>query len=144
MLVLVLEVTDNMLLAGYRRINKTDYAPDNQDLVEQLATSINYGFDTLFEALNGKLDFKNNFASTITEFTVSVDSDGVPLQKTQFKLKDGQMNVEGLVVLNVSGNEYPTGGVFISFTKQVNFININNIKGLEPEISYTIKVLALG
>ena len=111
MLVLVLEVTDNMLLAGYRRINKTDYAPDNQDLVEQLATSINYGFDTLFEALNGKLDFKNNFASTITEFTVSVDSDGVPLQKTQFKLKDGQMNVEGLVVLNVSVNEYPTGGV---------------------------------
>lgn len=137
-----------MLLGSYRRINKTDYEEQYQKLIEQLAVSVNNGFDTLFDALNGKLDFKNNISSTITEFTVSVDSNGKPQQKTQFKLSGKQQNVEGLIVLNTEGTTdpdlLPTSGISISYTKNNNFIIINNIKGLEAEKSYRIKVLALG
>jgi len=135
-----------MKLPSYRRLYKTDYEETYQALVEKLAVSINYGFDTLYDALNQKLTFEDNFSSTISEFTVTVGSDGAPLQKTQFKLTKSQTTVQGVIVLDCYGtktNDLPTSGVFISFEKNENFININNIKGLRPNIQYTVKVLAL-
>jgi len=135
-----------MKLPSYRRIYKTDYQEDYQALVEKLAVSINYGFDTLYDALNQKLTFTDNFSSTISEFTVTVGADGAPLQKTQFKLTSSQTTVQGVVVLDCYGtrtNDLPISGVFVSFEKNENFVNINNIKGLRPNIQYTIKVLAL-
>jgi hypothetical protein len=135
-----------MKLPSYRRIFKTDYQEDYQPLVEKLAVSINYGFDTLYDALNQKLTFQDNFLSTIAEFNVTVDASGKPSQKTQFKLSGSQNSVQGIIVLNCFGtktNDLPTAGVFISFEKNEQFVNINNIKGLIPNIQYTIKVLAL-
>jgi len=135
-------------LPSYRRIFKTDYAEDYQPLVEKLAVSINYGFDTLYDALNKKLTFADNIASTIAQFTVTVDEDGVPLKKTQFKLNDAQSNVEGLIVLDCYGEKdsklLPTGGIFINFIKNENYIIINNIKGLQSGKSYIIKILSIG
>jgi hypothetical protein len=136
-----------MKLPSYRRIFKTDYAEDYQALVEKLAVSINYGFDTLYDALNQKLNFQDNIASTIADFDVTVDSSGKPRQKTQFKLSGSQTSVQGLIVLNCYGAKdstvLPTGGIFISFNKNENYININYIKGLQTDIQYTIKVLAI-
>lgn len=136
-----------MKLPSYRRIIKTDYAEEYQLLVEKLAVSINYGFDTLYDALNQKLNFEDNISSTIAEFGVTVDSNGKPLQKTQFKLKASQTTVQGLIVLNCFGAKnasiLPSGGIFVSFEKSENFVNINNIKGLIPNIEYTIKLLAI-
>lgn len=136
-----------MKLPSYRRILKTDYTQEYQPLVDKLSVSINYGFDTLYDALNQKLTFQDNIASTITTFNVSVDSTGKPLQLTQFKLSQYQTTVQGVIVLNCYGynnpNELPNAGVFISFSKSENIININYIKGLEPNIQYVINVLAL-
>lgn len=137
-----------MKLPSYRRIFKTDYANDFQPLIEKLAVSINYGFDTLYNALNNNLTFSENIASTITDITISVDKDGVPAkQNTKFKLNSTQTSVNGLLVLNCYEEKTPTAGppsaVFINFTKNENYIVINNIKGLTAGISYVIKVLAI-
>lgn len=136
-----------MKLPSYRRIYKTDYAEDYQALVEKLAVSINYGFDTLYDALNQKLNFQDNIASTITDFTVKVDENGKPTQKTQFKLNSSQSTVQGIIVLNCYGANnpdiLPTSGVFISFEKNEKLVNINNIKGLLPNVLYYIKLLAI-
>lgn len=136
-----------MKLPSYRRIFKTDYAEEYQALVDKLAVSVNYGFDTLYDALNQKLTFQDNFLSTIAEFNVAVDANGKPTQITQFKLSTSQIAIQGLLVLSCTGannpNDLPTSGVFVSFTKSENFVNINNIKGLVPGTLYTLKVLAL-
>jgi hypothetical protein len=136
-----------MKLPSYRRIFKTDYAEQYQELVDKLAVSINYGFDTLYDALNQKLTFQENFLATISEFNVTVNASGNPSQRTQFKLSGNQTSVQGLIVINCfpvnDANALPTSGIFISFNKSENFININNIKGLQPNVLYTLKVLAL-
>ena len=136
-----------MKLPSYRRIFKNDYAEEYEGLVEKLAVSINYGFDTLYDALNQRLNFEDNISSTIAEFAVTVDGNGKPTQKTQFKLKGSQTTVQGVIVLNCFGtrdvNLLPQSGVFVSFERNENFVNINNIKGLLPNVSYTIKLLAI-
>jgi len=134
-------------LASFRRIIKTDFAEQYQPLVEQLAVSVNNGFDTVFNALNGKLNFADNILSTVTEFKVTVKADGTPRQVTQFKLDKNQSNLIGLLVLNVSGVEDPSllanSGLAISYTPNNGIVTINNIKGLQPEKPYNVKVLAL-
>jgi hypothetical protein len=136
-----------MKLPSYRRILKTDYAQEYQSLVDKLAVSINYGFDTLYEALNKRLTFQDNFSSTIATFNVAVDDTGKPLQLTQFRLNSPQTTVQGIIVLNCYGynnsNDLPSSGVFVSFSRNENIVNINYIKGLQPNIQYVINVLAL-
>lgn len=134
-------------LSSYRRLIKTDYAQEYQPLIEQLGVSINNGFDTVFNALNGKLNFADNIASTITEFKVTVTSDGTPQQTTQFRLGNNQTNLIGLLVLNVSGADNPslraTSGLAIAYTPNNGIVTINNIKGLETGKAYLVKVLAI-
>lgn len=134
-------------LASFRRIIKTDFAQEYQPLVEQLAVSVNNGFDTVFNALNGKLNFADNILSTIAEFKVTVSAEGIPQQTTQFKLDKNQSNLIGLLVLNVTGAEDPNlravSGLAISYTPNSGIVTINNIKGLEALKPYNVKVLAL-
>lgn len=134
-------------LSGYRRIMKGDYAEEYRPFIEQLAVSVNNGFDTLFTALNGKLNFYDNIASTIVEIKVAVDSNGKPIQKAQFKLSNNQTNVEGILVLKITGADDPTllaeSGLAISYTLQNNVVTINNIKGLKSQNFYYIKLLAI-
>lgn len=134
-----------MKLPSYRRIFKTDYSDDYQELVEKLSVSINNGFDTVYDALNKKLNFTDNIDSTIAEFTVKVDAGGKPSKNTQFKLQGNQTNVQGLIVINCYDEESnpPPSAVFVSFVRNENSINIKNIKGLEANLTYTIKVLAI-
>lgn len=136
-----------MKLPSYRRIFKTDYAEDYQELVEKLAVSINYGFDTLYDALNKKLTFSENISSTIAEIIVTVGPDGVPLKtSTQFKLDESQKSIQGLVIINCyeeKTNEGPVLAPFISFIKNENNILIKKITGLKPNVSYVIKVLTI-
>jgi hypothetical protein len=137
-----------MKLPSYRRIFKTDYSEDYQPLVEELAVSINYGFDTLYDALNKKLTFDENIQSTISEITVTVDNNGAPLKKnTQFKLTENQKAVQGLIVIDAyetkNTDNPPNSGVFVSFVKNENYILLKNIKGLTPGVSYTLKILAI-
>jgi hypothetical protein len=134
-------------LSGYRRLIKTDFAQEYQPLIEQLGVSINNGFDTVFNALNGKLNFADNILSTIAEFRVTVREDGTPQQTTQFRLDKNQSNLIGLLVLSITGADDPslraTSGLAISYTPNSGTVTISNIKGLEAGKPYLIRVLAL-
>lgn len=134
-------------LSGYRRIVKNDYADEYKPLIDQLSVSVNNGFDTLFNAINGKLNFYDNIASTIVEFKVAVGSGGFPLQKTQFKLSNNQTNVEGILVLRVTGSSdtslLPTSGVGVSYTASSGIVTIDNIQGLQENKTYLLKLLVI-
>ena len=137
-----------MKLPSYRRLFKTDYVEEYQELVDKMAVSINNGFDTLYDALNNKLTFTDNILSTIQEISISVDSNGVPIKKNlQFGLATGQTTIQGLIVIDCyeeKTNNPPLSAPFVSFIKSENKITITNVKGLTPSTNYTIKVLAIG
>ncbi len=134
-------------LSSYRRIVKNDYQDEFKPLIDQLSVSINNGFDTLYNALNGKLNFYDNISSTIAEVKISVDAGGFPLQKTQFKLSGNNTNVEGILVLNAIGYNnsslYPTSGLAVSYSSASGLVTIDNIKGLEPNKVYLVKFLVI-
>jgi hypothetical protein len=135
-------------LSSYRRLYDQDFEPQYKRLVTTLGTTMNASFDELYSALNNKLTFKDNISCTIATFTVTVNSFGVPSVKTQFKLEANQANVEGLMVLDTYGAKDPTilpvAGVFVSFARNDSNIIIQNIKGLQPDTPYKVKVLVIG
>jgi len=133
-------------LPSYRRLMEQDYKPEEQDLVRQLSVSINYGIEAVYELLNGKLTFRDNFNSTIKQLDVEVDSTGKPKVKTIIK-KSGTDKIEGLWVINATNQTkssvYPSSGVLISYTETADSIIIDNIAGLSAGYIWRIKVIAI-
>lgn len=134
-----------MKLPNFRRLFKNDYPKEFQDLIDQLSVSINVGIETLYDALNKRLTFRDNFAGTFKEITVSVDANGKPKNQILFKM-DVDGKVDGLITLYVSNitnpNNYVASGVYISWTQTQNGVLINNIKGLYPNDEYLIRFVA--
>lgn len=137
-----------MKLSSYRRLYDQDFDPEYKKLIEQLGIIVNTSFEELYDALGNKLTFSENLNATIMEVNVTVDDSGKPRNTTQFKLRSGQTTFEGIFVIAARGSKdpsiIPSGGIFISAIKNNNNIIIENIKGLQVDIPYTIKVVALG
>lgn len=135
-----------MKISSQKRIYEQDYGTQYQELMQKLGILINGNFEVLFDAVDGKLGFKDNVASTITTFTVSVDASGTPRTAVSFALDSTQTQVQGLTVINCVGskaNPYPNAVPFISFTQNENKVIVNNIKGLVADVQYSIKVLVI-
>ena len=49
-----------MKLPLFRRLFKTDFKQEFQELVDQLSVSINVGIENLYDALNRKLSLRDN------------------------------------------------------------------------------------
>lgn len=137
-----------MKLPSLRKIFSSDFKAEYKALADQLGILFNGALEPLYNALNNNLTFKDNFAATVIEFSVNVDSTGKPKNATTFKLANNQSNVEGLFVINASGGNDgsipPSGGIFISYAKNGPLVNVTNIKGLTAGVNYKIKVVALG
>ena len=107
-------------LPSFRRIFEQDYEKQYQDLVRQLSVSINYGFEPLYELLNGKLSFTENTASLITTINVEVNATGKPKSKTTIR-KTTSDRFAGFMVIKAenltNSSVYPTAGPFISYTE---------------------------
>lgn len=135
-----------MRLPNFKRLNKGDYSAEEQGLVEKLASSINIGIESLYEALNNRLTFKDNFAGTVVEIQVSVDSTGKPLQTTQFKLTNTN-RVEGTLVIaaNHATNPsiFPIGYPFVSFSVNGDIVTVRNVQGLQPNQPFIVKLVVL-
>lgn len=133
-------------LPGYRRINEQDYDPEDQELVRQLSTTLNYGVEVLYDLLNGKLTFSDNLDSLIKDFNVEVDSNGIPLTRVVLKKKNTN-KIEGLAVIRVDNltnpSVFPTSGVTLSFTETTDSIIINHITGLPISNIFNIKIVTI-
>lgn len=136
-----------MKLGSFRRIYKQDFKPDQQDLADQLGTTINNGFEQLYDGLDGKLSFRDNILATISEFTITVDSEGTPRQTTVLKLNSKQTIVEGVYVIGAIGannpNLLPLAAPFVSYTKNAQTLIIDNVRGLLADNAYKIKLVAI-
>lgn len=134
-------------LSSYRRIYEQDYQGANQELIKQIATPINSSFEELYNLNNNNITFSDNINCTLATFNVTVDANGKPLNSTQFKLSIYQTSVKGLWVINTLNNAnnslYPPSAVFVSFVRADNNVIINNVKGLTPNVGYSITVITI-
>ncbi len=135
-----------MRLPSFRRIFSTDFEDEYKGLLDKLSGTINTGIEALYDALNNKLTFSDNFACTVAEFSVIVDNNGTPTGSTSFRLANTS-KVQGLFVISAvdtaNSSLYPPGAVFVSGTPSTSSYIINNIRGLTAGRKYTIKVIAL-
>lgn len=136
-----------MKLSSFRRIITQDYDKQFQSLIENLGSNINDAFNNVYSALNKRLTFNDNIACTVRDVQITVDSGGNPTAVTTFSLDVQNTPVIGVLVLNVQNLEnsaiYPTSSPFISYIQLNNIVRINNITGLQPNVLYRIKVLAI-
>ena len=135
-----------MKLPNHIRLYKTDFDQEEQGLVEKLASPINPNFQVLFEALNNKLDFQNNFQASVRTVQVEVNAQGIPKSTTIFTLINSN-RVNGVFVIRAENltntNSYVTGAPFISYTQNTDRVTINHITGLIPDNQYSITLIAV-
>jgi len=139
-----------MKLPSFKRLFKGDFKPDDQELVDKMSYTINSGLETLYEALNKRLTFDENFNSSQHTITVTVDANGTPSQRTSVTTTL-QGVVAGIIVTKAinstsftSGAVYPASTPFISYTQSNQQVTINNIKGLTAGIPWTLSFIVLG
>lgn len=133
-------------LPSYRRVIEQDYPTQYQDLVRQLSVTLNYGFDSLYQLLNGKLTFADNMDSTTKTISVQVDASGIPTTNTVIT-KSSTTTITGLIVAKAvnttNPTTYPSGGVFINYTETPTTLVITHITGLQTNNTYDITLVTV-
>jgi hypothetical protein len=136
-----------MKLASYRRIITQDYSEDDQELIEQLGGTVNDSFNSIYSALNKRINFTDNIASTVKELVVTLDSNGIPQQLIRFNVDVPNTPVVQVIcgrARNITNpGVYPTAAPFVSFTQNGNTIIINHITGLAANQQWRIIVTAI-
>lgn len=135
-------------LPSFKRLNKNDYDPKYYDLVDRLVVSINSGFDAVYQALNNKLTLTNNLVCGIQDFSITVDSSGIPITANTVSIpfKNAVSVVLVGKVLNLANtSKYPDSGVLVSWSQTSRgSININHVTGLLPNTSYSLRLVIYG
>ena len=136
-----------MKLPSLRRIFSSDYKAEMKQFVDQFGVIYNANSESVYDALNNKLTFRDNFAATIAEFTVNVNTAGVPNQKTQLRMSNNQTTVEGIFVISAlggnNGTVLPLAAPYVNATKDGTLLTIQQVTGLVPGVSYRIKAVIL-
>ena len=133
-------------LSSYRNIYSGDFDAQYKGLIDPLATTVNAAFNELYTNFNNGITLADNIAGTLKSITLTVDASGVPTSTAQFSLNTGQTTVSGLSVIDAGGatnsSLLPTGGIFVSFVKSNNNVVVQNVKGLQANSAYTLKIMA--
>lgn len=136
-----------MKIPGFRRLNKGDFEPDYQSLIDKMGVVINQALDSLTSALNNNISIKDNIACTVKDITLTADSNGKPKNTTSFQISTtGQ--IQGLSIIKIdnltNSTGYPTNGVVISYSQNNSNIIINHITGLIPNNEYQLRIISWG
>lgn len=134
-----------MKIPLFKRIYKSDYEKDQQDLIEKLSFSINVGMENFQGVLNNRTSLQDNIQCTLKSFNVTVDANGKPTNTSAFTLTS-LGTLSGIVVLSAvnqtNSTVYPTSAPFISFNVNSNLVSITNIAGLPAGNNFLITVVA--
>ena len=137
-----------MKLSTFKRLDKSNFDDQYQDLIDQLGLSLNNDIQSLFDALGGKLSLADNFLCTIKDVPIVVDADGIPKNAAQFQIDKTNMRILGCQVVNAvnrtNSNTYPTGAPFVNFTANGQLVTIDHVTGLQPNQNYTLTIIAFG
>lgn len=136
-----------MKLPSFKRLIKTDFPQESQDLVEQLGNSLNTGVELLYQALSKRLTITDNFQASEKDVVLSVGPTGTPRTDTFVNVDFGAaartVFVGKAENLSFPGT-YPTGTPFVSWTNTTNGIQITNVTNLQPANNYRLRLVIFG
>lgn len=136
-----------MKLPNFRRIVLEDFSEDEQELVNKLAAVLNIDIETLYIGLSNRLTFVENFDCTVKTFQVEVNANGVPKRNTVAQLNvinNTTPKASGSQVIkadNLSNGSFPTGGPFLTFTQNREFVTITHVAGIQPNTTYELTAI---
>jgi hypothetical protein len=137
-----------MKLPTQKKIIKTEFDEENQQLVEKLSGSVDYNFDKVFSALSGNIDLVNNLKGIVKEFQVTVDSSGIPLIPVRFNSTLTPARPFGAMVIDqtnlTNSTTYPTGAVMVTYTESKGVVTVNHFTGLPANNTFRIKIVFFG
>jgi len=137
-----------MKLVNPKRIIVEDFPKNEQQTVSKLGFIINSVFEQIGQILNKNLTITDNLNENLITVLVIVDSNGIPVTKTEFKVVlKGQC--VGLCVVSAinqtSVTTFPTSAPFITYEQLTGgLINIKNVTGLKPNDKWQLTVRATG
>jgi hypothetical protein len=118
-----------------KRIKVDDFPKEMRPAMERLGNVYNFFAEQVTNVINGNIDFENMNRSLVT-ISVTVGSNGVPLNTTRFTADTG---IIGINVINSSANV--TSTPFIRFTPDgTGVYTINQVTGLVANTEYSLTV----
>lgn len=137
-----------MIIPKFKRIFKTDYKIQYQDLMEMLSFVLNTAFDTIYVVLNRGISLSDNVYCVKKDIVVQVDATGNVIGNTVMSLDLTQFKVIGTTVLfatnQTNPNVFTTGQPFINFLQTNDGLKLNNIQGLPPNNKFLLTIVAWG
>lgn len=132
-----------MKLNNATQIKSEDYDNEYNDLIDQLAETLNPFMQEVFELSDERIDFENR-VEVFKVITVTVDSNGKPTLND--KINCEKTNVRGFQVVRAYNlttlSNFPTSQPFISFTQQAGTtVRIDHISGLVPNNKYQLSLV---
>ena len=139
-----------MRLQLYKRINKGDFAEDEQSLVEKLSFILNNSIELLYTLANRRISLQDNMLCNVKTVTVTVKSaDGTLKSQPEITvdfIKDNP--ILGLQVLRAenqtSTKVFPSAGIHVSFSNTSTGLKITNVVGLPVDNEFVLTLVIWG
>lgn len=130
-----------------KRIVTEDFAPEDQQLVEKLAFTMNSFFEQTAAALSKNITIEDNLNMEVKDVVVAVDGSGVPTSTTSFQCSL-KTRVRGLLVIRAQNSTdatvFPSGAPLVSYSQNGSLITVSHITGLQAGYSFKLTILVLG
>lgn len=124
------------------QIKSEDYDKDYQNLVDQLAETLNPFMVEVYDLSDSRIDFENR-VEAIKTIEIEVDSSGAPKLNSKVNTGKASNTIRGTQVINTynltNSKGYPTSQPYINFMILAGgFIQIDSITGLLPNNKYQV------
>lgn len=134
-----------MKIPSQKKIVKSEFDEESQELVEQLGIIIDYNFERVFNALNKNLSLGDNLSSFVKDLDITVDSNGLPITPVKVKSDLIPARPAGTLILSARNltntTTYPSGAPFISFSEFNGLVSIEHVTGLQANNKYKLTVV---
>lgn len=119
-------------LDNLRRLTEDgQFNEEQRQVIQKVAEVFNFHMEQVINVVNGNLDFEN-LKSNIAYVNVTVDTNGTPIQQTEFTSIGGAIGCQVISAQNLDNTVgYPSTAPFVSFTHRGSGVyRINNVTGL--------------
>ena len=135
-------------ITNFQSLVKENFPSKYSDLLDVIGTPFNNLGQQVVNLLNNnQVTVTDNLNMQYKTLTVTVDSNGKPLQSLTY-LSTLSTKTQGLIVVSAvnltNSTVYPTGQPFCSWADNSKTVTISNITGLPANNQFQLTVLATG
>lgn len=135
-----------MKIQSFKRIVKENFPEKSRDIADAIGGSVNVFAEEVLNAFNKKITVDDNLNMEYKEVDVTVNEQGVPVNKTEYKVNLlGRIRGVSVIRADILSNSraYLNGAPFITFSLNNDLVIIQHITGLVPGVKYRLTLLTL-